>query len=95
VTGVVGVTDRIALTSGPVPSDVSLRIMRALDRKAVIAGSRIEVSNLGRTVYLEGATGSRAAMDAALHTAWSAPGITNVVNHLAIRGQSRCRETRL
>jgi osmotically-inducible protein OsmY len=88
VTGVVGVTDRIALTSGPVPSDVAMRIKRALDRKAVISGSRIEVSNLGRTVYLEGATGSRAAMDAALHAAWSAPGITNVVNHLAIRPEA-------
>jgi osmotically-inducible protein OsmY len=84
VTGVVGVTDRIALTDEPVPSDVALRIRRALERKTIIAGSRIEVSIVGQTVYLEGATGTRAAIDAALHTAWSAPGITNVVNHLAI-----------
>jgi osmotically-inducible protein OsmY len=84
VTGVVGVTDRVALTDEPVPSDVAIRIKRALDRKALIAGSRIQVSTVGRTVYLEGATSSRAALDAAVHTAWSAPGISNVVNHLAI-----------
>jgi osmotically-inducible protein OsmY len=84
VTGVVGVTDSLALTEESVPGDVAMRIRRALDRKTVLAGSRIEVSTVGQTVYLEGATGSRAAIDAALHTAWSAPGITNVVNHLAI-----------
>jgi osmotically-inducible protein OsmY len=84
VTGVVGVTDRIALTDEPVPSDVAMRIKRALDRKTVLAGSRIEVSTVGQTVYLVGATASRAAIDVALHTAWSAPGITNVVNDLAI-----------
>jgi osmotically-inducible protein OsmY len=85
VTGVVGVTDRVTLAKGPVPTDVVTHIKRALDRKAVIAGSHIEVSILGQTVYLEGATGSRAAVDAALHTAWSAPGVTDVVNHLQIR----------
>jgi osmotically-inducible protein OsmY len=84
VTGVVGVTDSIALTDEPVPSDVAMRIKKALDRKTILAGSPIEVSTVGQTVYLEGATGSRAAVDAALDTAWSAPGITNVVNHLAI-----------
>jgi osmotically-inducible protein OsmY len=84
VTGVVGVTDRIALAEESVPGDVAVRIKRALDRKAVIAGSHIKVFNVGHTVYLEGATGSRAALEAALRTAWSAPGITNVVNHLAL-----------
>jgi osmotically-inducible protein OsmY len=84
ITGVVGVTDRIALTDESVPGDVASRIKRGLDRKAVIAGSRIEVSIVGETVYLEGAAVSRAAIDAAITTAWSAPGITTVVSRLEI-----------
>jgi BON domain len=72
VPGVLGVTDHIMLTEEPVPSDVAYRVNRAFERSAKIDGSRIKVSNEGHTIYLDGFTNSRTAMDAASDAAWSA-----------------------
>jgi osmotically-inducible protein OsmY len=84
VSGVLGVTDQITLSDEPIPADVAERINKAFDRNAIIDGSLIEVSNVGHTIYLDGTTTSWAAMDAAVDTAWSAPGVFEVVNRLVI-----------
>ena len=53
-------------------------------RKAIIGGCRIEVSNDGPLVCLDGDAGTRAAIEVAVDTAWSAPGVTEVVNRLTV-----------
>jgi osmotically-inducible protein OsmY len=84
VPGVLGVSDQITLTNEPIPSDVAERINKAFERSAIIDGSRIKVSNLGHTVYLDGVAGSWTAMDAAVDCAWQAPGVNEVVNRLVM-----------
>ena len=46
--------------------------------------SAIKVSNHEHTIYLDGVVNSWDAMDTALDTAWSAPGVREVVNNLAL-----------
>ncbi len=84
VDGVVGLTDRINLTSGPIPSDVGDRIKRAFERNAIIDESLIEVTNSGHTIYLDGTVPDRFAMDEAVGTAYLAPGVREVVSRLVI-----------
>lgn len=84
VFGVLGVTNEISISSDPVPSDVANRINKAFARKAILSNSAINVSNEGGTIYLDGTTDSFAAMREALDTAWEAPGVTDVVNHVAV-----------
>lgn len=84
VFGVLGVSDDIAISPEPIPSDVANRINKALARKAVLANSVIEVSNEGHTIYLDGTTDSSAAKREAEETAWAAPGVTDVFDRLVI-----------
>lgn len=84
VPGVRGVDNQLTLTDDPIPGDVAGRIEKALERKAILAGSRIKVSSSGHTVYLDGATGSCAALAEAVDTAWSVQGVNEVVNHLVV-----------
>ena len=84
VFGVLGVTNEISISSDPVPSDVADRINKAFARKAILSNSAINVSNEGDTIYLDGTTDSGAAMREAVDTAWEAPGVSDVVNHVAV-----------
>jgi len=84
VSGLRGITDNIAISSDPVPSDVAARISNALARKAVLDDSVIEVTNDGSIVYLDGTTDSHAAMQTADDTAWAAPGVTEVIDRLVL-----------
>jgi len=84
LSGVLGVTDEVTISSDPIPSDVVDRINKAFDRNAIIEPSLITVSNEGHTIYLDGAVGSWAARSEAVDTAWGAPGVTDVVDRLVI-----------
>ena len=84
VSGVLGVTNSLVLSSDPIPSDVAERINRAFKRNAIIDDSLIKVSSDDHTVYLDGTVGSWYAMDEAVDTAWEAPGVSYVVNRLMI-----------
>jgi osmotically-inducible protein OsmY len=84
VPGVLGVNNKITLTDEPIPSDVAERINKAFKRNAILDDSMITVSNAGPTIYLDGVVGSWTAMDQAVHTAWSAPGVQEVINRLTI-----------
>ena len=84
VDGVVGLTDHITLTSGPIPGDVVDRIRRAFERNAIVDESLIEVTSNGHTVYLDGTVPDRFAMDEALRTAYLAPGVREVSSRLNI-----------
>jgi len=84
--GVVGVTDLLALAPRAVPADVALRIQEALLRQARREAKRIDVTVEGSTVTLRGEVHSLAERVAAHGAAWSAPGITRVVDDLRVRG---------
>jgi osmotically-inducible protein OsmY len=84
VKGVKGVTDDIDISSDPVPSDVAERINEAFARKAILDDSVIQVTNSGSTVYLDGTSDSRTAMQVAEDTAWDAPGVTDVIDRLVL-----------
>ncbi len=84
VNAVRGITDNIAISSDPIPSDVAAQISQALARKAVLDDSVIEVTNDASTVYLDGTTDSYAAMQTAEDAAWAAPGVTEVIDRLVV-----------
>lgn len=84
VDGVLGITNKVTLTTDTIPGDVADRINKAFLRDAIIDDSLIDVSTAGNTVYLDGTVGSWYAMDEAVDTAWEAPGVTEVVNRLVI-----------
>ena len=83
--GVVGVSNRITLKPRTVPTDVSNRIKDALARQAEREARAIEVSITGSTATLRGAVHSWAERNAAQGAAWSAPGVTLVVNELKVQ----------
>jgi osmotically-inducible protein OsmY len=84
VKGVRGITDNITISTEPIPSDVAQRITDALNRKAVLDDSVIQVINDGSIIYLDGTTDSYTAMQTAEDTAWAAPGVTDVVDRLVV-----------
>ncbi len=84
VDGVLGISNNITLAGDAMPGDVAERINKAFRRHAIIDDSLIEVSSSDHTVFLDGTVGSWYAMDEAVDTAWKAPGVTEVVNRLAI-----------
>ncbi|MGA8296525.1 MAG: BON domain-containing protein [Acidimicrobiales bacterium] len=84
VDGVVGLTNKIEISADPIPSDVADRINKALGRNAIIDRSLITVSNVDHTIYLDGKASSWAAKQEAENTAWSAPGVNDVVDRLVI-----------
>jgi osmotically-inducible protein OsmY len=84
VPGVLGVANEITLTDEPIPPDVAERIRKAFQRNAIIDDSVIQVTNRGHTIHLDGVVNSWDAMDTALDTAWSAPGVQEVVNNLTL-----------
>jgi osmotically-inducible protein OsmY len=84
VDGVLGMDDRIALTTEPIPSDVADRIQKTLQRRAIIDDSLIDVSNVANTIYLDGKVDSWAARQAAEDAAWDAPGVDDVVDRLEV-----------
>jgi osmotically-inducible protein OsmY len=84
VDGVLGISNRIAITTDPIPSDVAFRINKAFERNAIIDDSTIEVTNVGPTVYLDGTATSWAAKREAEDTAWDAPGVVEVIDRLKV-----------
>jgi len=84
VDGVLGITNKIEITADPIPSDVADRINKAFRRNAIIDDSVIKVSNVDRTIYLDGTAGSWVARQAAEDVAWSAPGVAEVVDRLMV-----------
>jgi osmotically-inducible protein OsmY len=82
--GVLGVVNGITLTDEPIPPDVAARIEKAFQRNAIIDDSVIRVTNRDHTICLDGVVNSWDAMDTALDTAWSAPGVKEVVNNLTL-----------
>jgi osmotically-inducible protein OsmY len=85
VRGVVGVWDDVELL-GPAPNghEVQRSITKAFERNAKLDGKDLEVETEGRTVTLKGTVSSWAEHDQAVATAWAAPGVQKVKDHILV-----------
>jgi osmotically-inducible protein OsmY len=85
LTGVTGVTSLISVKPKKVsPADVSLKIRDALRRTADVETDRITVETADGRVTLSGKVRSWAERQDAERAAWSAPGVREVVDSVAI-----------
>ena len=85
LTGVIGVSNAIVLKPKVAPANVANRIRDALARHAQEEAKNIEVMASGSTVTLRGRVDSWAERNAAFGAAWSAPGVTSVVNEIKVQ----------
>jgi osmotically-inducible protein OsmY len=82
--GVVDVVNLITLKPNPSRKLVKHRILRALERNAVLAARRIEVETNGGTITLRGNVHSAQERREAERAAWAAPGVHAVENLLVV-----------
>lgn len=83
--GVRGVTNNITITVKPVSSyDVGKAIKDALERRADRTAEHITIDTAGTVVTLSGSVASFGDRRAAEGAAWSAPGVTEVHDQLAV-----------
>ncbi|MDP3251821.1 MAG: BON domain-containing protein [Hydrogenophaga sp.] len=86
VMGVRGVTNRIQIEVTSTPTNIAERIEQALSRQAEREAKSIEIAVHGTTATLRGKVHSWAERAAAQGAAFSAPGITSVINELKVTG---------
>lgn len=84
VSGVRSVTDNITVKPVVSPADVRTRIEDALKRSAEVDSRRISVTASDGTVTLSGNVRSWLEREEAERAAWSAPGVSGVVDHIAV-----------
>jgi osmotically-inducible protein OsmY len=82
--GVKGVTNLITIEARPTPDEIKGHIERALVRTAELDAQRISVQVQGSKAILKGKVRSWAERDQAERTAWVAPGITQVEDHIQV-----------
>jgi len=84
VGGVVNVVDRMTLKPMASATDVQHKIKSALTRHADIEASKVTVSVVNGTVTLSGTVESMDEMDRVEDAAWTAPGVSKVIDNLRI-----------
>ena len=84
ISGVTGVSNMIKVGDVPTPADVKARIMAAFRRRAGLDASSVSVTTDGSTVTLRGRVKAWRERRMAELAAWSAPGVTDVEDHLAV-----------
>ncbi|MGS4947805.1 BON domain-containing protein [Meridianimarinicoccus sp. RP-17] len=85
LTGVTGVNNHLRVKPSVKAGDVTDRIKKALLRDAELDASGIRVVVHDGTVTLEGKVRYLGERRSAERAAWAAPGVTSVVDHLAVQ----------
>jgi osmotically-inducible protein OsmY len=85
LTGVTGIDNRLEVKPLVKAEDVSDRIRKALLRDAELDASGIRVAVEDGTVTLEGKVRYLGERKCAERAAWAAPGVTKVIDHLAVQ----------
>jgi osmotically-inducible protein OsmY len=84
LTGVIGISNRIAVKPTVFPTDIKSKIEAALKRNAILDAESINVQTDGGKVTLTGTVSSWAERDEAEAAAWAAPGVTDLKDALTI-----------
>jgi osmotically-inducible protein OsmY len=84
VGGVRGVINNVHVKPSVSPSDVKTRIEDALRRSAEVDSRRISVAASDGTVHLYGNVRSWFEREEAERAAWAAPGVSKVVDYIAV-----------
>ena len=82
--GVTGITNAIRLEQRAQPADVKQKVEEALKRDAILEAEGIHVAAEGQKVVLSGQVRSWHEREVAERAAWSAPGVTSVVDRIAV-----------
>jgi osmotically-inducible protein OsmY len=85
LSGVTSVLNLIRIEPKVAPKDIKHKIEAAFQRIAQVDSDRITVEAEGSNVTLRGEVRSWAEHDQAQQTAWSAPGVVQVINELRVR----------
>lgn len=83
--GVVGVTNALAIRPRADKQDVAARIQAAIARQAASDADQVTVTVRDGAVTLTGTLRTLAEREAAFEAAWSAPGVSAVVNQIEVR----------
>ncbi|NOT06583.1 MAG: BON domain-containing protein [Gemmatimonadales bacterium] len=84
LTGVRGVTNRIALQPRVTPADLKTRIESALRRHAEVDARSIQIETHGGNVALDGLVHSWAERDEVERAVWAAPGVVAIDDRLVV-----------
>ncbi len=84
LSGVTGISNLIGVKPSVRATDVKQRIEKALKRNADVEADSIHVTVVDGKVTLNGKVKAWYERDLAERTAWSAPGVTNVVDNIGI-----------
>lgn len=84
IKGVLGVSNLIVVKPRVQASIVKSTIKRALERRADLEADEIEVETKDNTVVLRGKVKTWSERAEVQRAAWSAPGVTSVVNNLIV-----------
>ncbi len=84
LSGVVGLSDEIAIKPQASMSAVKSQIEASLKRRAVNDAQQIIVNVSGSDVTLSGTTHSWSERELASNSAWATPGVGKVINNIAI-----------
>jgi osmotically-inducible protein OsmY len=84
IVGVARIINRISLKPTVNAKDVKSKIMAAFHRSATIDAGNISIETTGTKITLRGTVRSWAERKEAENAAWSAPGVTDVVNEIKI-----------
>lgn len=82
--GVVGISNELTIKQRVTPAGLQSRIAEALKRQVEREVKHLDIKVQGSTVTLSGTVNSWHERDAAQGVAWSAPGVSAVINELRI-----------